>query len=442
MENMSGTVKTSIALAAAFVGGAALAALEPVAPKDGASVSLLTPAQKSIMAFGSYDERLAALRADKKKPAAESVYFGDDAARWRVAAPLTLEWRATDGENEPWKIVVSTNASLSGAARVLYLDNGSVRVEKTGDGASICRCTVPRANLEVGRTYYWKVWSDVKCDGGYAHGSMLCGACKKCGRASKVHESPVASFVTERRAPRWIALEGNVANVRDIGGWTTLDGRRVRQGMAFRGQGLNDNSMSGDAPGRNRLTMEDAAYLVGVLGIRTDLDLRTRCETAGMERSPLGGGVRYISRPSPLYDGIFRDGDGADRFEAHGKRTMAENFRVFCDPANYPIYFHCIGGADRTGAVAYVLHGVLGVSRHDLETDWENTFYPDLPEMREGAKPGVRGWRSKFHLDDGFAKYGGADTPWNERIVLYLKDCGITDAEIERFRSIMLEPAE
>lgn len=31
-----------------------------------------------------------------------------------------------------------------------------------------------------------------------------------------------------------------------------------------------------------------------------------------------------------------------------------------------------------------------------------------------------------------------AKTPWNDRVVLYLKDCGITDAEIAAFRGIML----
>ena len=44
------------------------------------------------------------------------------------------------------------------------------------------------------------------------------------------------------------------------------------------------------------------------------------------------------------------------------------------------------------------------------------------------------------HFNKGFAKYGGADATWNERIELYLLDCGITREEIEKFRSIMLEP--
>ena len=421
-----------------FVAMAARAALVPVAPKDGARVPLLTSAQKSILTYASYEERLAALKADRAKPKGERIYFGNEDARWRVAEPLTLEWLATEGECEPWKVAVATNAAFTGTVQMYFLDDKMLVVSDVAGGARHCRYTVPRANLEVDGTCFWKVWSDVKCDAGYAHGSMLEGSCAVCGRMSKVHASPVVSFRTENRPPRWIAVEGQVRNIRDLGGWTTLDGRRVRQGMVFRGQGLNDSSMSGDAAGRNRLTMEDAAYLKGVLGIKTDLDLRTDRETADMERSPLGEGVRLVKRSSPLYDGLFKSGETADDMLSFGRRTVAENFRLFCDSTNYPIYFHCIGGADRTGSLAYVLNGVLGVPRHDLEVDWESTFYPELPELKKGCKPGERSWRSKYHFDEGFAKYGDADTPWNQRIVLYLKDCGITDAEIARFRSIML----
>ena len=119
-------------------------------------------------------------------------------------------------------------------------------------------------------------------------------------------------------------------------------------------------------------------------------------------------------------------------------KTMAENFRVFCDEKNYPIYFHCIGGADRTGSLAYVLNGILGVNKHDLDVDWEATFYPSLPELEKGYN-GPTYWRREQYFDEGFAKYGDANSSWNERIELYLLDCGVTKEEIAKFRSIMLE---
>ena len=136
--------------------------------------------------------------------------------------------------------------------------------------------------------------------------------------------------------------------------------------------------------------------------------------------------------------GIFKKNPDDDGLSTNGMKTMAANFRVFCDEKNYPIYFHCIGGADRTGSLAYVLNGILGVDRHDLETDWESTFYPTLTEMRKDYN-GPSYWCGENHFNDGFSKYGDEDTSWNDRIELYLLDCGITKEEIAKFRSIMLE---
>ena len=42
------------------------------------------------------------------------------------------------------------------------------------------------------------------------------------------------------------------------------------------------------------------------------------------------------------------------------------------------IYFHCIGGADRTGTLAFLIEALLGVSENDLSKEYELTsFYYD-----------------------------------------------------------------
>ena len=427
-----------VALFAIFVIGlAAIAAVEPLSPTGGETVAMLPEAQIRIMAIATYDERLAALRNDKESGG--DLFFKNKDEKWRTAAPLVLKWRSTDGEAGPWKIDLGKGKSFA-KSTTWWVEDEDIKIIKT-EGVVVREWQVPRPNLELGRTYCWKVYSDTKCKAAHAHGSMMSGACTICGKKSKMHESPMATFTTDSQPPRWISLEGRVRNMRDIGGWKTVDGRRVKQGMLFRGQGLNDNSPNGDAPGRNRLMVEDVAYMKSVLGIKTELDLRNEREIAGVRRSPLGEGVNYIQRSSSMYKGIFLLPDKPDLEGSEGKKTMAENFRVFCDERNYPIYFHCIGGADRTGSLAYVLNGVLGVSRHDLEIDWESTFYPTLPEMASNYNgPGFI--RRKHHLDDGFSKYGDANASWAERIRLYLLDCGITDAEIEKFRSLMLEPCD
>ena len=400
------------------------AAIELVAPASDATVALVPDAQKKVMALPTLEERLALFAEDR----VHGKVIRPDKL-WRKAQPLVLKWRATDGEPGPWKVEVGKSPDLSDA-RIWYI--GVSKIDKAtgrevggrkGDGK--CRelsYALPRANLEVGRGYYWRVTSRSRC-------GFHCSPRHGCMESRRVVKSAVGRFRTEDLAPRWIEIDGSVGNFRDFGGRRTADGRRVRQGMAYRGQGLNDNSVTGEEPGRSRLTVNDVGYLVRDLGIKTDLDLRGFGETAGMTASPLGPGVKFIQHPSQCYNRIFTD---------QGREAMAKNFRVFCDRANYPIYFHCIGGADRTGALAYVLNGVLGVERRELETDWESTFYPNIP-FRDAA--GNLAWNSELHFENGFSRYGGEGDSWNRRIELYLMDCGVTEREIAAFREIMLEPA-
>ena len=413
--------KQILVLASVFSLWGLQAAIVPVSPVAGKTIQLVPDAQKKLMNMPTYKERLEFLQWDR----ANGKKVRHD-PNWRKALPVVLEWKATAGEKGPWKILIGKKPDLSDARvwfkAVKETDKATGRESGKDQSQKNEKYEVPYANLEINTTYYWRVCTRGYCGWGCnpKHG---CEACKK------VCESEIASFKTEDFAPRWMAIEGRVGNMRDLGGRKTVDGRRVKQGMIYRGQGLNDNSATGEIRGRNRLTAADVEYMTGTLGIKTDLDQRSPGEVADTTASPLGPSVKWIHNSSSCYAGIFLE---------DGKKAMAKNFRVFCDPANYPIYFHCIGGADRAGSLAYTLNGILGVERHLLNTDWESTFYPTLPEMRSDYKDHTF-WCGEWHFDDGFAKYGDANTSWNKRIELYLLDCGVTMEEIEKFRSIMLE---
>ena len=385
----------------------------PLAPADGSTFETLTDEQIAVFGGETRTNRLKI--ATKLKSAPKEA--------WQRQRPLVLTWNATEGENEPWRVRLSTRPDFSDG-RDLWFDRRALAHGPVGDGKPVLwTCRVPLANLELDKTYYWQVWSDVKCSE-FRCGFTYPDGCA-CGKSKPGKISPVMSFRTSERPPRWIELEGRTDNVRDIGGWRTMDGGRVRMGMVYRGTAFNDNSVAGINRGRNRLTVEDVKYLTEELGIKTDLDLRSPREIAGMKESPLGPKVRFVNVSSETYQGLFTD---------VGKAAMAKNFRLFCDRANYPIYFHCIHGADRTGSLAYVLNGVLGVAKEDLEREWEARTYPKLSGVRNPW-----GERACAHYDRGFAQYGKPGDPLAERIRLYLLDCGITQSEIDDFKSIMHE---
>lgn len=378
-----------------------IGAIELISPVDNAVVRLVPEVQRVVMSKENHEERKKLVRSDPNT-------YGDHAA-WRKSEPVVFRWKATAGEEWLWEFAIARDSDFSDARIEI------VTAETNAEG--VVTWALPRANLELDATYHWRVTGNLVC---FTWGHPRhCG----CPKEPKPMVSEVGTFRTADLAPRWIEIEGRVKNIRDFGGRKTVDGRRVRQGMIFRGQGLNDNSNDGCVPGRNRLMAEDVIYLRKTLGIRTDLDLRTPLETALMKTSPLGKSVKLILHSSEQYKGIFTP---------EGKRNVAENFRVFTDRDNYPIYFHCIAGADRTGTLAYLLNCVLGVSRHDAETDWESTFYPAFPKERDGIL-------GEVHFYNGISAYGKADDTWQHRVELYLLDCGITKKEIDIFREIMLK---
>ena len=155
-------------------------------------------------------------------------------------------------------------------------------------------------------------------------------------------------------------------NFRDLGGYRTGEGRTVKWQRLFRADGLH------------RLTGSDLTRLAD-LGLVTVIDLRT-----GQELEEVG----RISEPDltyhhlPMLD-VLPDRTTypawvdasyvAERYEGmleKGADAVAEALLILADPASYPAVFHCTAGKDRTGLLAAVVLGLLGVSDEDIITDY------------------------------------------------------------------------
>ena len=175
---------------------------------------------------------------------------------------------------------------------------------------------------------------------------------------------------------RHIALEGNL-NLRDLGGYRTKDGGRVRGGCVFRSDELH------------ALTDADVEVLER-LGIRVVFDLRNAFErNARPNRLPVGAELLERSSPAPPNVGVtieeqiaLGDLPLADDEEFAGVyidlldrlapelRTILE---LAVDAPNRPLLFHCVAGKDRTGIAAAVVLGVLGVPDELILDDYELT---------------------------------------------------------------------
>ena len=210
--------------------------------------------------------------------------------------------------------------------------------------------TLDLYNLLPGTTYYWKVKGTYSGD-----------------------ESAVGTFTTEESKVRTIYVDG-VSNVRDLGGYETATGE-VKYGLVYRGGKLNGTT-SGEA-----ITEDGKSEMRDSLKIKTEIDLRSTGDDGGQTENAIGEGVNYIKIPLGQYANILDyetwssldKSEKSGNFDANNKNAVKQIFELLADEKNYPMYFHCNAGADRTGTLALLINGLLGVDEQMLIKDYELT---------------------------------------------------------------------
>ena len=263
-----------------------------------------------------------------------------------------------------------------------------------------------------------------------------------------ISENSAGIITAERRLP----LEGT-ANFRDLGGYETGAGRRVRWGKVFRSDHLS------------RLTDRDIAFLQR-MKIRCVCDFRTSAEAQKRpDRFPGDGPGAYLHlpidnlkfNPITLFEKLKR-GDTSwltpeflidgyilniDKFAA----IWGEVFRRLADPGQLALVFHCTGGKDRAGTCAALVLLALGVPEETVIRDHglSNIFIADVLDKiyaqfessgidREKISPyfSAPPYCIQALLHHLHEKYGSAAD--------YLKSkAGVTEEMLEKVRELLLE---
>ena len=170
---------------------------------------------------------------------------------------------------------------------------------------------------------------------------------------------------------RLIALDA-VHNFRDMGGYPTADGRTTRWRTLFRADGLY------------RLAGADLE-VVRALGLRTVIDLRTDAELQERGTFPqaqhpvdfhhvpvIDSTWQHLDRPDANDPVLFLEWAYNDMLQ-QGPQRFAQAIEQLGRADALPAVFHCAAGKDRTGVLAMLLLGSLGVDHEYIVADYALT---------------------------------------------------------------------
>lgn len=300
-------------------------------------------------------------------------YYRDYKTRFDTTVPLKFKYELINAPDSVKKsgytLILSENEDYSDALVYKFTNGEEIKAD----------------NLKTNTKYYYTVRFD-SSDYGYS-----------------------GTFKTSD-TPRILSVDG-IGNVRDIGNWKTKDGKRIKQGLLYRGTELDGMVEAG-----YKLTEKGKNTMLNVLGIRYEMDLRSS-DANPVGVNMLGDSVEHKYYNCLMYKSIFSD---------LGKEVVKEIFTDLADPENYPIYMHCTYGLDRTGTVSYLLEAMLGLSDEDLKREYELS--------------------ALFHLYTNIGMYDtmifslevyeGETT--QEKVINYLLDCGVTEEQMDSIRNIFI----
>ena len=314
--------------------------------------------------------------------------------------PVILNWQGTGAE---YKVVIAYDDKYENVARIIDTTSNTVAVY----------------NLVPDR-YYYKITAK--------------------------DETLIASdYFDVDGELRMIYLGNTNMNIRDEGGYTGEFGK-VRYELLYRSADITVLSSGGTAVG----------ILVDELGIKTEIDLRLSIDDnlTGKE-SPSESITRYNLGIRQM-DYMFPNLNSGRPFQQQYADNLREIMLLLGDESNYPIVFHCSAGADRTGTVAMLVGGLLGLDYDALVKDFEITSFYKGRRWRSAINEenGVYSFDESGVMEDDsgnivsfdkvyrhiLSTYGTGDGKFSTAVENYMKSViGLKTKDIENIRKILIE---
>ncbi|MCR5019153.1 MAG: tyrosine-protein phosphatase, partial [Bacteroidales bacterium] len=222
-----------------------------------------------------------------------------------------------------------------------------------------------------------------------------------------------------------LLIRSAIRNCRDLGGWTTTNGKTVKYRKVYRGGRLEPSYL--DSEGKAVLKTE---------GIKAQLDLRGQSDV--LSQCTLKGIVDDYAFCAPVVEEGYRTMLRDDK----EKTRQCIQFIMDCVAADKPVYFHCSLGRDRTGTVAMLVLGILGVPEGDISQEYELTQFAPVGYATSTGESQymtrMANWGYGYTADYIWDEYANGGS-FQDGVNAYLLEIGITQADIDQFKQNMLQ---
>lgn len=218
-------------------------------------------------------------------------------------------------------------------------------------------------------------------------------------------------------------INGVVGNMRDLGGWKA-EGGHIAYGKLYRGAALERISEKG-----REIFLKD-------LGISVDLDLR------GIKESEFKVGAvmpETIYLKLPVEKNLGRGTGNTEELYQQAIRSI-----IGWLGEGRSVFFHCAGGADRTGSLAFLIEALLGVSESDLSKDYELTTFGRANTRLRNYRATEEETHILYELVTYLRKFGAPGTSINELALNWATTRHsdtvdpLTPSEIHQLRSYLI----
>ena len=283
-----------------------------------------------------------------------------------------------------------------------------------------------------------------------------------------------------------VFFKSKCRNARDLGGWQTIDGKKLKYRKIYRGGRMND-------PWETMLSKAGKQEVLDE-GIGAELELRgsddymTVPAVTGLDHChpciEEGGKVMLgVTKPSAkncakwlVYDesSPWTQEQKAPYLTSEGKINKDKLAEITPTTAEYAafqaaykaktkecfmfvynsvkagkgVYFHCSLGRDRTGTMGILLMGLLGVREGDISKEYELTYFAPVgfsvssSDKESNPQPIFKNDRTHWVYSDVVPYFWGlaGSGSFASGVEKYLvEEAGVSKDVIDEFRTLMLE---